>query len=495
VLHKQQLRRKTGRSVGAPVKERGVGAVGYGRGLWNELGVGTRAGLLVLALALLLRLGLLAGFAHQPPVIVDEQQYNAIAVNLAQHGEYADGKGRPTALRPPLYPLLLAAVYAAAGGESYVLVRAVQVLLGLALGVICFFWARRLFDAPTARLAAAISLLYPSLVLFEFLLLTEVVFTVLFLLACASLGEHWGGRSRLACFGWAGLLLGLASLTRSITYPLLVPLALLVVALSPGRRWSALRGVALLTVVFALTLSPWVARNFRVFGQFVPVDTMGGWNLYLGNFAHTQLHRAWATIDERGPWYEELRLRLGGLDEAQKQEVLAREGVEYIKAHPGTTALRSVIKAANLWGLDRTVIAGMRAGMFPALRSPPVQVVVAASILLSFAALVIGGVFGLVWRLWRERRPGDVLMGFLVAYFTLMHGLVFGHPRYLLPLVPVLGGYLAWALVHRRSIRHDGPAWKAVLGGVCAVFATVWAYDLFIGSREAVETLLRNLLA
>jgi 4-amino-4-deoxy-L-arabinose transferase-like glycosyltransferase len=461
------------------------------KGVLSELF--TQSGLVVLALAVLLRIMMLIGFKDQQLTIVDEQQYDAIASNLVLNGEFADAKGRVTALRPPLYPLFLAAVYSIAGSNNYLAVRGLQACLGLSLGLICLIWARTLFDRRTATLAAAICILYPTLLLFDFLLLSEILFTALFLAFFVCVAKFWE-QGKILYLGMGGLCLGLASLARSITYPMLLPAAALLVVLSRNRRKQALRGAFLMVAIFGLTLTPWIVRNYHVFGRFVPVDTMGGWNLYLGNFEHTLLHRAWATIDDRQtPWYEELGVRLEGLNEAEKQEWLGNESITFIKSHLGLTTFRAIIKAANLWGLDRTFIAAMSAGSFPFLVNPPVQALVAISILLSYAVVAIGGIFALAWRVWRERHPADLLVAFVVVYFTGMHGLVFGHPRYLIPLIPILCGYAAWGMINFRQIRAAGAVWKIFLGVVISVFGVIWTYEVLVGSRDRLTQAFHGL--
>jgi len=48
----------------------------------------------------------------------------------------------------------------------------------------------------------------------------------------------------------------------------------------------------------------------------------GGLNMYLGNYEHTPLNRAWAAIDLTGDktWFYGHEKELAGMNEAQKQE-------------------------------------------------------------------------------------------------------------------------------------------------------------------------------
>src|SRR4051812_28345468 len=88
----------------------------------------------VLAIAggLLVRLAILGATGSLGTSIIDEQHYAQIASNiLAGHG-FAWRPGQLTSIRPPLYPALLAGVWALVGDHSLQAVRALQIVLSLA---------------------------------------------------------------------------------------------------------------------------------------------------------------------------------------------------------------------------------------------------------------------------------------------------------------------------------------------------------------------------
>src|SRR5262249_17857397 len=150
--------------------------------------------------------------------IGDERQYAQIGANLVQGHEFALEPGRPTSMRPPLYPLFLAGVWSLTGYESLQAVRAAQVLLGLLTTCGVYVLALRLFDRPTALTAAAITCFYPSFLFAGMLLLTEVLFTLLLILFVIQY-DSLVRRPRLATAVSTGATLGLAALTRSVLWP------------------------------------------------------------------------------------------------------------------------------------------------------------------------------------------------------------------------------------------------------------------------------------
>src|SRR5262245_33871865 len=90
-----------------------------------------RPGLSPLAVILLagavVRLLLWYGYRAEPLHIWDERDYHTLATNLLEHGEYTFTPGGiPTSLRPPLFPALVAGIYAVAGVDNFAAVRMVQ---------------------------------------------------------------------------------------------------------------------------------------------------------------------------------------------------------------------------------------------------------------------------------------------------------------------------------------------------------------------------------
>ena len=144
----------------------------------------------ILIINFVIKILLLSKFYNQPLNIVDEQHYNTLALSLLQRGEFGWGPEYLTAIRPPLYPAFLALVYKIFGPENYNAVRIIQIFLSLISGWIVYSLTKSIFhEEKVALLAAAIFLFYPSLVIFNYLILTETLFIFLFLLALYLLVE------------------------------------------------------------------------------------------------------------------------------------------------------------------------------------------------------------------------------------------------------------------------------------------------------------------
>jgi 4-amino-4-deoxy-L-arabinose transferase-like glycosyltransferase len=251
--------------------------------------------------ALILRLLYIGVGIEVPPQ--DTPDYDEIAHNLlAGEGFVASSNWfghELRAWRAPLYPLLLAAVYAV--WDSHVAVQVVQAVLGAVTVILIYLLTRRLHPAA-ALVAGWLAVAYEPLVASTNEVMTEVLFTMLLVAGVAAAIE---ARHRRAWY-WpaaAGILVGLAALTRPVGL-LAVPAILAVSAWEDfsGRRawqrWAPFAG--LLSAGLLAAMLPWTLRNAAVLGAFVPVSTHGGFVVARSNAEHPDWRQAqgWQ-IDEK----------------------------------------------------------------------------------------------------------------------------------------------------------------------------------------------------
>jgi hypothetical protein len=496
----------------------------------------------ILLAGAVVRLALWAWFRDVPISIGDEKEYHALAANLAMRGEFAFDPGMPTSIRPPLYPALVAVIYRAFGTGNIAAVRLVQCGLSLVTVVLAYRLGTETHGRRAGLWAAALVGFYPSLLGYNNLLLTEVLFTALLTAACLALARALRIRS-LAWLGLGGVLLGLGALTRSVLWPFPVALgALLLVAWGgskktrdtrhetrdtvripedhepPGRQghhhrtkeirltsrvsclvsrvfFERLLAVAVLLAAFIATIAPWSVRNTRLQESFQTIDVMGGRNFMMGNYEYTPMYRAWDAISISGErsWisvllrqYPSPRRRTQG----QIDKLALRAGVEYVRRHPGLTLRRDVIKFFDFWGLERELIAGAARGVFGPIPAPAL-VPLTLLIFGGYAAALWMGIFGMVLAPPADARVHALLL-LIIGFICAVHTATFGHSRYHLPVMPLVLVYSAGALVGAREIgrwRRRSAFCLAV--ALCAVFGIGWAWGIAGPDLQRYLDLLR----
>jgi 4-amino-4-deoxy-L-arabinose transferase-like glycosyltransferase len=287
-----------------------------------------------MALTLLLRVWFILGMRNQPfstigPQMVDPYFYHRWALDIL-HGNFL---GNDVFFLRPLYPYLLAGVYAVFGPH----VLAVQLLQALLSAISClllFLVTRRFFDITAASIAAVAYALTGILVFYTGTLL-YVEITVLLSLLSVWLVLVAGRRT------WVWLLAGLSLGTLVICRPeLLAVLPFMLLWL--WRRKTSGRHLLVLTATTLLTVATVPVRNYLVARDPVLFTAHSGINFYYGNnpaadgtwqptaelergvgFSHQRLKRVSRTIDGK-----ELKW-------SQASAFWTRKAIAYIIGHPG----------------------------------------------------------------------------------------------------------------------------------------------------------------
>lgn len=189
------------------------------------------------------------------------------------------GAPEPTSFRAPLYPLFLALLLRLSQNSLWAVTSA-QSLIGAALCFLVYGLGRRLFSERVGLLAALLTALDFPLVVMSGWVLTERLYVFLIALAAyLVIGDNFRTQWRSLA---AGLVFGLAILTRSEAALYLLTLLGLAVILSPQRARSVRNG-ALAALVTLSCLIPWLWRNHVALNSWAVSDPIFvDYNLYRG---------------------------------------------------------------------------------------------------------------------------------------------------------------------------------------------------------------------
>jgi 4-amino-4-deoxy-L-arabinose transferase-like glycosyltransferase len=449
----------------------------------------------VIGLGFVVRLVFLYTTRDTGLMIVDEQHYHTLALNVLLGEGFAWAPGKLTSARPPFYPAFMALIWFVSGTQGLLAVRVAQIVLALANVYLLFRLGVLLFDRRTALLAAAGLSFYPSLLGFNYFLLTETLFT--FLLTSVILGVVVTIRTakiRHACS--AGMLLGVASLTRSVLWPFPALLCPFIFFVADGKRSRRLWIAMAVFFGYAVIVLPWAIRNTRLQGVFTVIDTLGGITLRMGNYEYTSLYRAWdpATLYGEESILHDLpseNPNVASWSEGEREKWALKKALTYMFDNPGLTLQRSFIKLTNFWGLERTVIAGWQQKLY----RPPkwFEAIGTLVISLSYIAVMLLACFGIF-----RAAPGDqrshIILLLVIGFIATMHAIAFGHERYHLPLIPFLLLYAAAAII-RRSWQEIRPPLRPCAAplAVGACLFVLWAREVLIVDTDRIQILLRQI--
>lgn len=383
----------------------------------------------------LLALGLnVATVLLRPGDSPDTARYQRIAANLlAGHGYSSSPAApyKPEILRPPVYPVFLAAA-SLLGTDAGLAARLLQALLLALLVPLGYLIAREALGERVGLVTALLTACYPYYWIYSASLLSEA--PAVFLMALAAWLLTWSLRRQQAAAGLpVGLTLGLLSLAKPVA--LLLPLwafAVYRVRLPrPGPAWAR---TAWCLAGCALVVLPWTVRNELAVGRLLPVAAGGGLQLYASAASSVHGYSAQKYFDEvLGPGSRVLQAQFSD-DPAVTlalDDELGREALALYAAHPWAFALHLPVTMVRVWLSVNTWGAEGAHVSWPHL--------------LLTAGLLVVAIVGMVLRR-RELSQAAVPFGAVIA-FAVLHAPFCPEARQTLPARLFLLMFVAAALV------------------------------------------------
>ena len=396
----------------------------------------------------------------------DQISYDALAQRVAAGHGFSFGTDwwpgvradQPTAFWSYLYTIFLAAIYTVFGHHPLIARLIQAVLVGLAMPWLAWRIGRRAFGAQVGLIAAGITAIYLYFVNYAGSLMTETFYIIgiLWIVDLTMRLAEDGRRMTTRRQQWLGAQLGAALaitvLLRQVVaifYPLLV-LWLLWGTWRGGRRRSTVQSLLVAGVVAAAIVTPFIVRNYRVFGQFTMPNTNAGFAFFWANHPIYGAQFEAVLSPEHGVSYQELiPPELRGLNDALLDRALLRRGVQFVLDDPGRYLLLSLSRIPvyfQFWPTrDSTLLSN-------------------ASRVLSFGIFLPFMIYGLILVLRDLRRNGSLrpeldavkrsdlrpvyvaLFLLFIASYTLVHLASWANVRYRLPVDAFLILFAAYGI-------------------------------------------------
>lgn len=306
--------------------------------------------------------------------------------------------------------------------------------LGVTWGV--YKLSRDLMPESAARLAALIVAWYPSFV--GYVLTTpyyHYLYTFLMIVMVWGAHRFASGEFRLVNMPWmflAGIAAGLGALTKGtqLIAPLQIAVWMLLVCAAkkifPFKRLLA--GGAVFLAALMTVLAPWIARNWVVFDEIVPVCTSGGLVLYSAN-----------NPDSNGLYSE-----IPDMTNIQTpQEMLAHAdhctemAMDFMVGQPRAFLHLAGVKFLHTWGVEATFVELMNyKGSTPARMQDGLTLIY----MTGWAALVLFWFLQVLNCIFKKYpiTSIELLVGVIILSNALVYVVFEGGDRHHLPMVPLV---------------------------------------------------------
>jgi len=199
----------------------------------------------------------------------DSKSYHEIALNLLENKVFSSSEHtpyHPNIFRTPLYPFFLMAVYIAFGIKPYIVIL-FHIVAGSLTCILTYKIGKIMFNEKAALLAGLLVACEYSGIYYGNLLLTETIFTSLFVVHMYFIAQYLMTNDDRALL-YSAIMLGLATLCRPISiYFSVFLIGFFLLHFGKNYR-QGIVAYSLFILLFLVTISPWMVRNYSLTGNF-----------------------------------------------------------------------------------------------------------------------------------------------------------------------------------------------------------------------------------
>ncbi len=273
-------------------------------------------------------------------LFLDSRVYHLLAAEIANSNFW----GSEVFFRAPLFPYILAITYKLFGLESAA-IQVFHALLGIGTVVLTYLIANIHFGRRVARIAGICTALYPTLYFFELSLMPTALEVFTFTAAVYCLSRYQKNRTNVA-LAIAGIVLGLAALSRPTILSFVLVLPLWLWLLERKQNWKSIATKMIWVVVpMAIVILPVTIRNYMIEPDLVMISSQGGANFFIGNnqnadgqtvsfpFGQTPLNRYEDHIWSASQFIAKSKLRRE-LTSAEVSDYWFDQGMQFVTSHP-----------------------------------------------------------------------------------------------------------------------------------------------------------------
>jgi len=356
----------------------------------------------------------------------------------------------PSAWAPPVYPYILAGVFKVFGVYSQLSAWVILTFNSIFSALTCltlYQIAERIYGTAVARATAWTWALFPYAVYWPVRVVWEMSLSAFLLswafwltLSMADEKVNPDDAPRNRKWIGFGLLWGVIALTNTAVLSML-PFCLLYLMWHLPRRFQQLAGAGLCILATALMVTPWLARNYSVFGKFVFVRDNLPLEMHTAN--NDRSTGLWTRSEHPGNDPEAMR-RFQQLGELPFMEEMQREVREFVREHPAEFARFTLERVVYFW-----------------IGPPQANIVAGYDLMIArHVAFLLPAVaaFAGLWLTLRNRKQAGFLLACFLLIYPLPYYLVNPFPRYKHAIEPEMILLAVYLFYEARRIQIRWPS-------------------------------------
>ncbi|OGI16939.1 MAG: hypothetical protein A3J63_01685 [Candidatus Moranbacteria bacterium RIFCSPHIGHO2_02_FULL_40_12b] len=279
--------------------------------------------ILAIVLAGAFLVSLLYSFYFKIPPAVDARAYDNIAWNIVSGNGYRETLD--TSLQNdnaiirvgPGYEVFLAVIYYIFG-HHYEAVWITQALLMVLSAGLVFLITREIFKSRWNYFIGIVAALLigfsPDLITMQGMLMTETLGAFLIVLTGYLFCRYYNAKEKSWISALSlGLAIGAATLVRTPAAFLFFPITIYFFAFKNFKHFL------LIIIIIAALFTPWIIRNYQVYGVFMPTNAAAGFNLLTGNHPGASGEQGnFSVLDRYSPGLSGIQINKHATDDAIK---------------------------------------------------------------------------------------------------------------------------------------------------------------------------------
>jgi len=276
-----------------------------------------------------------------PVLVGDSKEYIKLAENILNGNGFTLSNDflnyEPESLRTPGYPAFLAIILFLF--KNQIFISFIQIIMMAFCVVLVYKIALMFFDRKIALLSAIMMILEPSMSYYSSVVLSDTPAMFFFILALYVFLKYIKSeKNDIRLIFLSGFILGFTTLIRPISQflPFVFLLYLVAVFYKTQSFKIFLKASVLFIFGFLLMISPWMTRNYIIFGS-PAVSSISGYNLFMYNVSTYFAYKKNMDFSEvRDQMLEEsgFNNNRSELKEFKTSQELGKAAMKYIKEDP-----------------------------------------------------------------------------------------------------------------------------------------------------------------